>query len=157
MWRDSRHVNIALLITSVPHSNVTYYCLFLLYSYHVDSFSALPLFPDLQLLLVAVPSRSNRCATSKAASRNSSRNVRNAVWFMASRSTNHLTGYRTVISNQVPVSNKVVQAGNSEEMQGVWHWVCEDGKQWCYLMSGMCMSLDSLWTWCRLCSLKIVF
>ncbi|KAG2558367.1 hypothetical protein PVAP13_8NG110404 [Panicum virgatum] len=39
-----------------------------------------------------------------------------ADWFMASGATNHMTGDRTLISNLVPVSNQVVQAGNGAGM-----------------------------------------
>jgi hypothetical protein len=48
---------------------------------------------------------------------NSSVNAGEADWFIASYATNHMTGDRTLISNLVPVSNQVVQAGNGEGMQ----------------------------------------
>ena len=47
---------------------------------------------------------------------NSSVNAGEADWFMASHATNHMTGDRTLISNLVPVSNQVVQAGDGEGM-----------------------------------------
>ena len=47
---------------------------------------------------------------------NSSVNAGEADWFMVSHATNHMTGDRTLISNLVPVSNQVVQAGDGEGM-----------------------------------------
>ena len=47
---------------------------------------------------------------------NSSANAGQADWFMATCATNHMTGDRTLISNLVPVSNQVVQAGDGEGM-----------------------------------------
>ncbi|XP_062198023.1 uncharacterized protein LOC133900794 [Phragmites australis] len=61
-------------------------------------------------------SGSDPCAASTGTGSNSSGNAATAAWFIASRASNHMTGDRTLISNLVPVSNQVVEAGNGEGM-----------------------------------------
>ncbi|CAM0145549.1 unnamed protein product [Urochloa decumbens] len=68
-------------------------------------------------LPAAAASGSNPCAASTGTGSNSSENVATAVWFIATRASDHMTGDPTLISNLVPVRNMVVKAGNGEGMQ----------------------------------------
>ncbi|GJN05126.1 hypothetical protein PR202_ga22731 [Eleusine coracana subsp. coracana] len=56
-------------------------------------------------------------STSTGASSNSSGNIGRAVWFIATRASNHMTGDLSLISDLVPLSNKVVEEGDGEGMQ----------------------------------------
>ena len=72
----------------------------------LDGFSTCT--PNLAMLLAVI--------SSGGPGGNSSVNAGQADWFMASGATNHMTGDRALISNLVPVSNQVVQAGDGAGM-----------------------------------------
>ncbi|KAL6654641.1 hypothetical protein ACP70R_008106 [Stipagrostis hirtigluma subsp. patula] len=65
----------------------------------------------------AAASGSNPSAFSRGAGGKSSGSAGNATWFIATAASNHMTGDPSLISNMVPVSNQVVEAGNGQGMQ----------------------------------------